>query len=70
MAARGVKNHLDLMIEFYGEYGIIIMRKHIVKYIHGFRNASKWREKLIRVSKKDEVYRLLDSLSHIDEGRE
>ncbi len=61
-----MKRHLCLMADFYGEYGVVLMRKHFAKYIHGFRHASKWREKLIRVVSFDQAMALLDSLGGVD----
>jgi len=55
-----MKHHLDMMIEHYGERGIILMRKHLVKYIHGFRNSKVLRSKLVRSESKDEIFSLLD----------
>jgi len=50
------------MIEAFGERGIILMRKHIVKYIHGIRNASAFRHKLVRTVNRDEIFDILDSI--------
>jgi tRNA-dihydrouridine synthase B len=57
-----MREHCRMMVDFYGEYGVILMRKHFAKYIHGFKHASRWRERLIRVSSPDQVHVLLDSL--------
>ncbi len=43
-----VRIHLALMNEFYGEAGIILMRKHLARYFHGFRNAARLRGALVR----------------------
>jgi tRNA-dihydrouridine synthase B len=32
--------HLNMMMEHYGDYGLVLARKHIVRYLHGFRNAA------------------------------
>ncbi|MFC1669788.1 tRNA dihydrouridine synthase DusB [Spirochaetota bacterium] len=57
-----IKEHMNFMIEYYGDNGIILMRKHIVKYIHGFRNASRIRKELMPLTTKKEVFHVLDSL--------
>lgn len=54
-----IKKHLDMMIDYYGDYGIILMRKHIVKYIHGFRNSSSVRGKLVLAKSRQEIHDLL-----------
>lgn len=58
-----IKEHLEMMIEYYGERGIILMRKHLVKYIHGFRNARTVRRKLVTSTSKDEIFQILDTLT-------
>jgi tRNA-dihydrouridine synthase B len=58
-----IKEHLDLMIEYCGERGIILMRKHFVRYIHAFPGARVVRKELVRAATRDEVYRILDSIA-------
>jgi tRNA-dihydrouridine synthase B len=62
-----VKTHLDLMIEAYGDYGIVLMRKHLARYIHGFRNAAKIRECLFRAVTYEDVTDALERLRDDDE---
>lgn len=57
-----VKEHYDLMVDEYGERAIHMMRKHIVKYIHGIRNAAKARSAIVTASGRDEVFKILDSV--------
>ncbi len=57
-----VKEHLDLAIEEHGERGIHMMRKHIVKYIHGIKNAAKARGAIVIATDRDEIFRILDTL--------
>jgi len=57
-----VKEHLELMIEEYGNRGIHMMRKHIVKYINGIKNAAKARTLLVRATERDEIFTILDNL--------
>jgi tRNA-dihydrouridine synthase B len=57
-----IVSHLDLMTDSFGQRGIILMRKHIVKYIHGFRNASKYRAGLLMSTTRDEIIEVLNSV--------
>jgi len=57
-----IKIHLDYMIDFYGERGIILMRKHLVKYIRSFRNAKEVRASLVRLTDREEILGILDSI--------
>lgn len=57
-----MKEHLSMMIDCYGEYGIIISRKHLVKYLHGFHNAAKVRQSLLRSTDFSEICAMLDGL--------
>ncbi len=56
-------DHLDSMIGHYGAYGIILMRKHLVKYIHGFPYAAQFRTRLLQAKDRDEIRGLLEELS-------
>jgi len=57
-----VKEHFDLEIEEHGERGIHMMRKHIVKYIHGIKNAAKARGAIVVATSRDEIFSILDSV--------
>lgn len=57
-----IKYHLNLMVELYGDRGIILMRKHLAKYIHGMKDASKTRMRLIQSKNIDEIHLILDSM--------
>lgn len=54
--------HMDLMIEMYGDRGIMLMRKHFVRYIHAFRGARHIRKDLVVANDRDTICRILDSL--------
>jgi tRNA-dihydrouridine synthase B len=56
-----VKNHLNDMVSYYGDYGIILARKHLVKYFQNERNASQLRKKLVLAQSLSEMTSLLDS---------
>ncbi|HOT45906.1 MAG TPA: tRNA dihydrouridine synthase DusB [Spirochaetota bacterium] len=57
-----IKNHLDLMIEANGDRGIMLMRKHFVRYIHAFRGARHIRKDLVVANDRETVHKILDSL--------
>ncbi len=57
-----VKEHLDLSIEEHGERGLHMMRKHIVKYIHGIKDAAKARGAIVIAADRDEIFRILDTV--------
>jgi len=57
-----IKNHLTLMRDYYGDYGVVLMRKHLVKYIHCIRNASALRNRIMNTLDFDEVLSLLDTI--------
>lgn len=55
-----INEHLEMMVEAYGEKGIILMRKHIVKYIRKRKNSAKLRALLVRAETAEEINRILD----------
>lgn len=65
MMKKQIKEHYELMIDYYGRRGIILMRKHSVKYIHNFRNSSHARSMMIRSENLDEIYGALEILEDI-----
>ncbi len=58
-----IQLHYQLMIEYYGKYGITLMRKHIVHYLKGFRSASKLRQEILACENIDEVFTILHRLN-------
>ncbi|HON78841.1 MAG TPA: tRNA dihydrouridine synthase DusB [Spirochaetota bacterium] len=54
--------HCDLMSRWYGEYGHVLMRKHLAKYIHGKRNAAAIRGSLVRVNTRQDVIDIMEIL--------
>ncbi len=58
----GIKEHLDLMIERYGDRGIVLMRKHFVRYIHEFKGAKQIRKQLVEAITRDEIHRILNDI--------
>ncbi len=59
--------HTELQIAYRQneELAIREMRKHYAWYVKGFKNAAKWRQKLVRVNSLDEARNTLN-LFHID----
>ncbi len=56
-----IRCHLDLMLDFYGEErGLILFRKHIVKYIRGMAHSSKVRAKLVTCTRPEEFIALVN----------
>lgn len=61
--------HMLLMMEHYGERGIILMRKHAAKYVHGFRNAAGIRKRLVLCSHRQDFMKIIDDLrAQAEEG--
>jgi tRNA-dihydrouridine synthase B len=56
-----IKEHLDLMLDFYGEKGIVLFRKHIVKYIRGMKDSAKLRADLVHAVTKNGILRIIDN---------
>jgi tRNA-dihydrouridine synthase B len=56
-----IMEHFDKMIEFYGEYGAILFRKHTHTYSKGYRGASQLRNQVNTVSDVTEFRDILDN---------
>ncbi|MCX8124718.1 MAG: tRNA dihydrouridine synthase DusB [Spirochaetes bacterium] len=54
-----IQLHYQLMLQHYGNYGIVLMRKHIVHYLKGFPGASKLRQNIIKCETIEEITNLL-----------
>jgi len=53
---RVIRCHLDLMIAFYGEpRGIVLFRKHLVRYVHGLPGAAYVRSQLMLCRTRSQV---------------
>ena len=57
-----VMEHLEMSLEHYGPWGLVLMRKHMAKYIHGFRNASSIRHRLMTTEDPKEVADILGEI--------
>jgi len=51
-----VLEHLEQMVKFYGEYGVILFRKHLHTYSKfGFRNAANFRNRVNQITDSKEL---------------
>jgi tRNA-dihydrouridine synthase B len=55
-----ILEHFDQMINFYGDYGAILFRKHTHTYSKGYRGATKLREVINHISDPKEFRDVLD----------
>ena len=51
--------HFKAMIEWYGEYGVILFRKHLHTYSKGYQGASEFRTKVNAVTSSKDMYELV-----------
>jgi tRNA-dihydrouridine synthase B len=66
-----IRRHLGLMLEFYGrERGLILFRKHVVKYIRGLAHSAKVRAKLVTCATPEEFITLIEAYEAEVEERE
>jgi len=52
--------HLKAMIEWYGEYGVVLFRKHLHTYSKGYKGASEFRTKINTISSSDEIFKVIN----------
>ena len=55
-----IMEHYDKMIEFYGQHGVAMFRKHTHTYTKGYRGASKLRDEVNRISDIEEYRNIID----------
>jgi len=55
-----IMEHFDKMIEFYGQHGVAMFRKHTHTYSKGYQGASKLRDEVNRVNDIQEYRGILD----------
>jgi len=55
-----IMEHFDKMIEFYGNHGVAMFRKHTHTYSKGYRGASKLRDEVNRISNPTEYREVID----------
>jgi len=54
-------SHLKSMIEWYGDYGVILFRKHLHTYSKGYPGASEFRTKLNQITNPQEMLELVQN---------
>lgn len=60
--ARLIYRHLNLMVDFYGEErGLILFRKHVVKYVRGLAHIAKVKAKLVTCTRPEEFIALMQA---------
>jgi nifR3 family TIM-barrel protein len=56
-----IQRHLQLMLEFYGEErGLILFRKHVVKYVRGLAHIAQVKTKLVTCTRPEEFIELMN----------
>lgn len=58
-----IERHAELAYAAKGDHGIIELRKHCTSYIRGFPHASSLRSKLVRITTREELSAILDTLT-------
>ncbi len=65
-----IYRHLDLMLDFYGqERGLVLFRKHIVKYVRGLAHISKVKQRLMTCTTPEEFIELMTTYETEAEAR-
>lgn len=55
-----IRRHLDLMLDFYGqERGLILFRKHVVKYVRGLAHIAQVKTRLVTCTHPEEFIELM-----------
>jgi tRNA-dihydrouridine synthase len=56
-----IHRHLDLMLDFYGqERGLILFRKHVVKYVRGLAHIAQVKARLVTCTRPQEFIELMN----------
>jgi tRNA-dihydrouridine synthase B len=54
-----ILEHLKAMVEWYGEYGVVLFRKHLHTYSKGYQGASEFRTKINKITSSKELLELV-----------
>jgi len=57
------KLHLLSMIDHYGDYGLVLARKHLLKYFNGVRGAANLRGKIANTTSLDYLIGIIDEFT-------
>jgi tRNA-dihydrouridine synthase B len=60
LRAKTARSHFAAMTAYYGDYGIILARKHLSRYFHGFDRAAALRGELVQAETAAKVLRIID----------
>lgn len=55
-----ILEHFEQMIQFYGEYGVVLFRKHLHTYVKGYPGASKFRQFVNSIQDKERMREALE----------
>lgn len=56
-----LKRHLQAMLDYYGAYGLVLFRKHAVKYMHGLPHVAALRAQLVTCESVGEFLEAIDT---------
>ncbi|MEA3498257.1 MAG: tRNA-dihydrouridine synthase [Campylobacterota bacterium] len=56
-----IKEHFNAMITHYGEYGVIMFRKHLHTYSKGYNSANSFREKINTTTSPEEMLEIIET---------
>ncbi|NIA22677.1 MAG: tRNA dihydrouridine synthase DusB [Proteobacteria bacterium] len=54
-----IKEHYDLMLKYYGDYGLILMRKHVGWYLNGMHDSKRIKDFIFRSNNYEEIIEVL-----------
>ena len=63
MQTRGriILEHFEQMVQFYGEYGVVLFRKHLHTYSKGYPGASEFRQLINEIKDPERMRSLIES---------
>jgi len=56
-----ILEHFKAMIEWYGEYGVVLFRKHLHTYSKGYKGASEFRTKINSITSSNEMFEIINN---------
>ena len=62
-----ILEHFHQMLDFYGEYGVVLFRKHLHTYSKGYAGATAFRQRINEVTDKEEMQKLIEEFFAIGE---
>ncbi len=60
-----ILEHFQAMYEWYGDFGIILFRKHLHTYSKGYQNAGEFRDKVNKTEKYEEMLKLIEGFFNV-----